>query len=104
VATPLLVVPATEENDWRLAENRSCFDRVFRLQARTLQALVDGGAVPVARGDRGVAMFDPSSRRRAWLLASWIDGRRTPLRYRDRAAFPVGPPGGKLRRRPMIHG
>jgi transcriptional regulator with XRE-family HTH domain len=83
-----LLVLATQENDRRLAENRAHFDRAFPLRARSLVGLVERLATePFGRGMRGLAMVDPASRRKAWLLPTWLDGRRTPARYADRADY-----------------
>jgi hypothetical protein len=46
--------------------------------------------VLVAGGDvddlvRGIALIDPRSRRRDWLIASPLEGRRTLAPYRDSA-------------------
>jgi hypothetical protein len=87
-ATGLLVLLATRENDRRLQEHRSYFDRAFTLRARSLRAVLDGSAGELPpRGARGLAMLDPASRRRDWLLPTVIDGRRTVARFVDRRDF-----------------
>lgn len=86
-ATSLLLVLATDENDRRLRESRTLFDRGYRVRARRLNGFLSRPSSPPARGERGLAMFDPQSRRTAWLLPSWLDGRRVGARYRDRADF-----------------
>lgn len=83
----VLLLLATIENDRRLAESRQAFAQRYRRRARELQAIVDGGPLEVERGERGLAMIDPATRRRGWLLATAIDGRRSPARYADRRAF-----------------
>lgn len=87
-ATGLLVLLATRDSDRRLQEHRGYFDRGFALRARELHEIfgVPGRKLP-ARGDRGLAMIDPASRRRNWLMPTAIDGRRTPARYLDRRDF-----------------
>ena len=85
--TGVLLLLATEENDRRLSENRQYFDRSFRVRARVLGEIVEGSSKPPPRGVRGLGMFDPGSRRRSWILATWLDGRRTAARYRDRANY-----------------
>jgi transcriptional regulator with XRE-family HTH domain len=83
----LLLILATVENDRRLADNRPYFDHRYRRRARDIQPLLDGLPTDIRRGERGLAMIDPATRRRAWLLAAAIDGRRAPARYPDRAGF-----------------
>lgn len=84
----VLLVLATQENDRRLMEHGPYFDRVHRLRARSLASFIERTVIdPPARGERGLAMVDPASRRRAWLLPTWLDGRRTPARYTDRLAY-----------------
>ena len=105
-ATGLLVVLATDENDQRLRVHRELIDVAFPLRARDLMPLARGNvstvplrardlmplvrllvsAVP-PRGARGIAMVDPGSRRRDWLLPTTLDGRRTPAPYADARAF-----------------
>jgi transcriptional regulator with XRE-family HTH domain len=84
----VLLVLATDENDRRLVQHRAIFDRQYRVRSRELEWLLGGdpGTEP-ERGARGLAMIDPRSRRRAWLRATWIDGRRTPAPYADRMAY-----------------
>jgi hypothetical protein len=38
-----------------------------------------------AWGGRGLALIDPSSRRRAWLIRTRLDGRRSPAPFADYA-------------------
>ncbi|MBA3875328.1 MAG: hypothetical protein C0498_00085 [Anaerolinea sp.] len=85
--TGVLLLLATDENDRRLVENRGTFDRAFQARARLLGELVRVPSGPPARGARGLGMIDPRSRRRAWILPTWLDGRRTPARYRDRPDY-----------------
>ena len=92
-----LLVLATEENDRRLAEHRAYIDRAFTLRHRVLQAAVDGAGPVPERGLRGIAMIDPASRRRAWLLPTWLDGSHRSRRYRDRPEYLL-----QNTRRPML--
>lgn len=39
----------------------------------------------MAAGSRGLALVDPTSRRRDWLIRTQIDGRRSPAAFRDYA-------------------
>jgi transcriptional regulator with XRE-family HTH domain len=87
-ATGLLVVLATDENDQRLRSHRELIDIAFPLRARDLMSSVAGIASSIPpRGARAIAMVDPASRRRAWLLPTTLDGRRTPAPYADVPAF-----------------
>jgi hypothetical protein len=95
--TEVLVLLATSETDRRLQEHRAYVARAFPLRARRLAALIDGSAHDLpTRGARGIALLDPASRRRSWLIPTMIDGRRTPAPYADRLAFP----GNRARGRP----
>jgi transcriptional regulator with XRE-family HTH domain len=90
-ATGILLALATDEIDRVLKVHRRLIDAAFPLRYRDLQPLVD--AIPHGlppRGARGVAMIDPATRRRAWLLSTTIDGRRTAAAYADRREFLVG--------------
>lgn len=85
--TGSLLLLATETNDRRLMEHRPYLDRRFRLRASALTSLVADPDRPPARGERGLAMIDPRTRRSRWILPTWLDGRRTAARYADRAAY-----------------
>jgi len=86
--TGILLLLASEDNDAVLRVHRPLIDAAFPLRFRDLQPLVEPipHGIPPS-GARGIAMIDPATRRRAWLLATTIDGRRTPVAYPDRAAF-----------------
>jgi transcriptional regulator with XRE-family HTH domain len=91
----VLLVLATEENDGRLQENRAHFDQAYRLRSRVIQDVVQGDRNAIERavgrrGERGVAMIDPATRRRTWILPTRLDGRRTSPPYADRAAYLAG--------------
>ena len=81
---------ATDANDRRMATERAWFDREFTVRHRELMDLVEAPREPPARGRRAIAMIDPRTRRRAWLLPTWLDHRRRPAAYADRAAFIAG--------------
>jgi len=98
----LLLILATDENDRRLAQNRSYFDEAYRLRSRTLNRWLRDPAIPNTRGARGLAMLDPATRRTDWLRPAWIDGRRSPAPYSNRGAFLVA--GAARRRAPHIIG
>jgi hypothetical protein len=74
---------ATTSIDEVLRRNRSVVARAFPGRARDMRLIaIDSEADPAARG---IALIDPRSRRRAWLISSAMDGRRTPAPYRDAA-------------------
>jgi len=98
-ATGLLVVLATDENDQRLRVHRELIDVAFPLRARDLMPLARGNVSTVPlRGARGVAMVDPGSKRRAWLLPTTLDGRRSQAPYADVGAF-IGSGAARAQRR-----
>lgn len=82
-----LFLLATDANDRRLMEHRSYLDRRFRVRASDLAAFVADPDRPPGRGERGLAMIDPRTRRTRWILPTWLDGRRNAARYADRAAY-----------------
>ena len=88
--TGTALVLATDANDRRMATERAWFDREFTLRHRELMSLAEAPRDPPARGRRGIAMIDPRTRRRAWLLPTWLDHRRRPAPYADRAGFLAG--------------
>jgi transcriptional regulator with XRE-family HTH domain len=82
-----LLVLQTESNDLRVRENRELLRQSFPVRARELLAWVAGpGTSPVSRG-RALAMIDPRSKRRDWLIPTRTDGRRSPAPYLDYATF-----------------
>jgi hypothetical protein len=78
-----LLLLATEENDIRIRLQRDVIDAVFRATVE-LRALVADPARPWSNG-RGLALIDPSSRRRDWLIRPRLQGRRAAAPYRDYA-------------------
>ena len=80
----LLLVLASDEIDQTLRANRGFFDVAFPVRARDM-ALELGGNGPAFPTGRGLAMIDPSSRARDWLIRTRLDGRRSPARYVDYA-------------------
>jgi transcriptional regulator with XRE-family HTH domain len=72
---------ATADVDESIRRNRDVIDDAFPARARELNALLLGGDVVDIR--RGIALIDPRSRRRAWLISSRVDGRRSLAPYRD---------------------
>lgn len=79
-----LIVLASEEVERVIASNTDLLGRAFPVRAREMLAwLADGGHDTIGRG---LAMLDPTSKRRDWLIRSRVDGRRSPSRYVDYAA------------------
>ena len=79
-----LLALASDEVELVIRHNREVLGRGFPLRARAMSAwLSDGRHETVGRG---LAMIDPTSKRRTWLIPSRIDGRRSPSRYADYAA------------------
>jgi transcriptional regulator with XRE-family HTH domain len=82
----VLLVLDTDQVAVRLRDNRALAAEAFPRRAPDIAALILGAApVAVAAGGRALAAIDPLSRRRAWLRATSIDGRRTGSPYRDYA-------------------
>ena len=79
---PWLLALASDEVDAAVRANREVFQVGFPSRALAMTALVDGRFPPGPLG-KGLALIDPSSRRRDWLLRCRVDGRRSPAPYRD---------------------
>jgi transcriptional regulator with XRE-family HTH domain len=101
-----LVLLGTEENEETVRRHRDVFERTYTFDGRALGGLVRSPRRLSGRGQRAIAMIDPRSRRREWLLPTTLDGRRSPARYRDRRDFlrtgrgkPVAPGCRPLSRR-----
>lgn len=73
VASWLLVL-ASDEVEQVLRANRDLMARSFPARARAMSSLLAGD--PTAPG-RGMALVDPARKRRAWLMPSQLDGRRS---------------------------
>lgn len=82
VASWLLVL-ASDQVETVIHQNRELLARVFPVRAREMAAGLVPGEHMTSR--RGVALIDPVSRRRAWLMRSRTDGRRSPAPYVDYA-------------------
>jgi len=78
-----LLILASDEVDVAIRANHDALVAAFPMRAVEMARVVSG-EVPPGSG-RALALIDPSSRRREWLLKSRSDGRRTPARYRDYA-------------------
>jgi transcriptional regulator with XRE-family HTH domain len=88
---PALFVLATVESDARLMVAPDLIRSALPGRAAGLTAWIEGsaGGLPPPT----LAMFDPSSHRRSWLIATRSDGRRSPapyVDYRDAATRRVG--------------
>lgn len=77
-----LLFLASEEVDIAVRANRHILETAFPARAREMLASLDGNASSVGRG---LALIDPTSRRRDWLLRTRVDGRRSAAPFRDYA-------------------
>jgi transcriptional regulator with XRE-family HTH domain len=77
-----LLVLASGEIDEFLRANREVIDAGFPIRARAMAGTVAGAGIEVGRG---LALIDPMSRRRDWLMRSRLDGRRSAPPYIDYA-------------------
>jgi hypothetical protein len=74
-----LLVLASDEADESIRANRDVMARAFPVRAAEMSGLLDDRDVrPIGRG---IALIDPASRRRAWLIRARSDGRRSPAPY-----------------------
>jgi transcriptional regulator with XRE-family HTH domain len=72
---------ASAEVEAVLRTHGDVFERELPSRAPAMLAAVAGEAW----GGRGLALIDPSSRRRAWLIRTRLDGRRSPAPFADYA-------------------
>ena len=84
-AAGALVVLATIENDELLTANRGLVSVAFPGRARALNDWLVRPDRP--RPATSIALVDPRSRRKKWLIPLALDGRRGPLRYQGYAEF-----------------
>lgn len=83
-----LLLLASDEVESVVLGNREALASAFPMRAVAMRAVA---ARPVVQGEsdrdpgRGLALIDPVSRRRDWLLATRSEGRRTSAPYRDYA-------------------
>jgi transcriptional regulator with XRE-family HTH domain len=80
-----LLVLATEANDQLIAANYGLIRHAFPVRAAALHRWLVDPEIVVPRS--AIALIDPRSRRRQWLLALALDGRRSRLRYATYADF-----------------
>ena len=74
---------ASDEVDDAIRRNRVALSRSFPGRAASMRELLAGDGSSAAT--RGIALIDPRSRRRDWLMPSRVDGRRSVAPYRDYA-------------------
>lgn len=79
-----LIALASDEVDVAIAANRDALAAAFPMRAVDISGVVRGRILP-GTSSRGIALIDPSSRRREWLLGSRSDGRRSAAPYRGYA-------------------
>lgn len=83
-----LLVLASEEVEMSIRINREVLRVAFPIRAIAMRRQLANReamhASPEASG-RGLALINPTSRRRDWLLPSRVDGRRGPAPFRDDA-------------------
>ncbi len=73
---------ASDEVENALSRNRPVWQRSFPQRATELAISI---ADPTHVGGRGLALIDPRSRRRRWLIRARVDGRRSAAPYRGYA-------------------
>lgn len=76
-----LLMLATEAVDASIHLNRDVLARAFPIRATSMLEVLADNVRPT--GGRALALIDPSSRRRDWLIRARPDGRRSPAPYRD---------------------
>lgn len=79
-----LLVLASDEVDRVIAANSQLLGAAFPTRARAMLEWLSDGRHPLT--SRGLAMIDPSSKRRDWLIRTRAEGRRVPCRYADYGA------------------
>lgn len=79
-----LILLASDEVDAGCRVNADALGAAFPWRAPEMTRVIGGEHLPAAPS-RGLALIDPSSRRRDWLLRTRADGRRTAAPYRDYA-------------------
>jgi hypothetical protein len=77
--TGWLLLLASEDVEHALRANRELLGQAFPARARVMAGLLADGGGPIP--GRGMALIDPVRKRRAWLLPSRVDGRRSRAPY-----------------------
>lgn len=98
VETWLLVLSTEEAENW-IREQRAVLGRSFPARASAMTEVSEGRA-RAGNEARGLAVINPASHGRRWLIRARVDGRRSPSPYRDYAdaAKVLGGGGGTVRR------
>jgi transcriptional regulator with XRE-family HTH domain len=78
-----LLLLASDEVEGRMSLHRELLRTSFPERAATMRAVVRDPTAGTRL--RGIALIDPTGRRREWLIASRMEGRRSTLPYRDYA-------------------
>ena len=78
----IVLALASDEVERVVRSHRDLLALAFPMRAPQIADLL---ALPKELSGRGIALIDPSSRRREWLIRTSIDGRRSRLPYRDYA-------------------
>lgn len=81
-SAPWLLMLATAAADRFIRDHKDTLAISFPMRAREMLSIVDGRG-PDGRMGRGLALIDPTSHRKEWLIRSTVDGRRSPAPYRD---------------------
>lgn len=76
-----LIVLASAESEAVIRANRAIFDQAFPVRAMAASAWLREGGMPPS--GRALALVDPASRRRDWLIRTRLDGRRSEPPYVD---------------------
>lgn len=74
-----LLALASDEVDESMRANRELMERAFPIRAGDMSGLLDTGRI--VRSGRGIALIDPASKRKGWLIRTRTDGRRSPAPY-----------------------
>ena len=76
-----LLLLDSRSNDDRVTSNQTVFRQAFPARAPQLREVIAGSGSPPV--EDFLAMIDPRSRRRDWIRATHVDGRRTASAYLD---------------------
>jgi transcriptional regulator with XRE-family HTH domain len=83
-----VVALASDEVEDAIRRTRELWATAFPTRASAMGALVaDPATSPSGPGGPGIALIDPMSRRRDWLIRTRVDGRRSNAPYRGYADF-----------------
>lgn len=82
-----LLVLQTNSNEMRIRENKELLAQAFPARAQELLSWLESPGSVRRPGARALAMIDPLSKRRDWLIPTRVDGRRSLAPYSDYAGF-----------------